>query len=88
MQKGDTIYFNSNNNITQVGKVVFVSGDTIEIEAGGTMPQASDYCFFVKNKIVNMSNLLGYYANAKFENNSKEKVEMFTVSAEITESSK
>ena len=52
------------------------------------MPQASDYCFFVKNKIVNMSNLLGYYANAKFENNSKEKVEMFTVSAEITESSK
>ena len=88
MQKGDTIYFNSNNNVTQVGKVVFVSGDTIEVEAGGTMPQASDYCFFVKNKIVNMSNLLGYYANAKFENNSKEKVEMFTVSAEITESSK
>jgi len=88
MQKGDTIYFNSNNNITQVGKVVFISGDTIEVETGGTMPQASDYCFFVKNKIVNMSNLLGYYANAKFENNSKEKVEMFTVSAEITESSK
>ena len=88
MQKGDTIYFNSNNITTQVGKVVFVSGDTIEIQAGGTMPQATDYCFFVKNKIVNMSNLLGYYANAKFENNSKEKVEMFTVSAEITESSK
>ena len=35
-----------------------------------------------------MANLLGYYANVKFENNSRNKVELFAVSAEVTESSK
>jgi len=35
-----------------------------------------------------MNGLGGYYAEAKFENNSKEKAELFTVSSEITESSK
>ena len=35
-----------------------------------------------------MSKLSGYYANAKFENDSKVKAELYAVSSEITQSSK
>ena len=35
-----------------------------------------------------MSNLSGYYADVKFENNSKVKAELYAVSSEVTESSK
>ena len=47
-----------------------------------------DYCLFVKNQVINTSSLLGYYADVKFENNSKTKVELFSVGSEISESSK
>ena len=68
-------------------------GDTIQVNntqanIGGIIPSVGNYCFFVKNQIVNMASLIGYYANVKFENNSKNKVELFAVSAEVTESSK
>ena len=43
---------------------------------------------FSKNNSVNLANLKGYYAKAKFENNSSEKVELFAVSSEVFESSK
>ena len=35
-----------------------------------------------------MNGLSGYYADAKFQNNSKVKAELFAVSSEVTESSK
>ena len=47
-----------------------------------------DYCFFIKNQVINMNGLSGYYADVMFENNSKRKAELFSVSSEITESSK
>jgi hypothetical protein len=50
--------------------------------------QDNQYCVFIKDQIVNMSGLSGYYANAKFENNSKDKAELFVISSEISESSK
>ena len=43
---------------------------------------------FSKNNNANASNLVGYYAKARFENNSKEKAELFAVGSEINESSK
>ena len=51
-------------------------------------PYAGDFIFFEKSNAVNSSSLLGYYADLKFENNSYYKAELFSVSAEITESSK
>jgi hypothetical protein len=54
----------------------------------GTLPSINDYIFFSKNQAVNTSSLLGYYANVKLENNSKDKAEIFSISSEITESSK
>ena len=51
-------------------------------------PGVGSYWMFVKNQVVNMNGLSGYYADARFENNSKVKAELFAVSSEITESSK
>tara|TARA_R110002051_G_C8331983_1_gene436810 strand:+ start:100 stop:468 length:369 start_codon:yes stop_codon:yes gene_type:complete len=43
---------------------------------------------FAKEKKINTSSLLGYYADIKFVNNSEKKAELFSVSSEIAESSK
>jgi len=43
---------------------------------------------FAKNQAINTSSLLGYYADVKFENNSRTKAELFSVGSEISESSK
>ena len=43
---------------------------------------------FKKNEIVETQGLKGYYAEARFENNSTEKSKIFAASAEINESSK
>lgn len=51
-------------------------------------PQPNDYIMFAKNKEVNSSSLKGYYAEVKFVNNSREKVELFSIGSEVSESSK
>ena len=53
-----------------------------------TPPQGRVFISFVKDKRVNTSSLLGYYASAKFVNNSTNKVELFSIGSEVTESSK
>ena len=87
LQIEDVIYFNS-TQIEIVGKVTAINDNTITVDNSGTLPSQDDYIFFVKNQVVNMSNLSGYYADAKFENNSKVKAELYAVSSEVTESSK
>ena len=56
--------------------------------SSGPGPANGAYWMFIKNQVINMSKLSGYYANAKFENDSKVKAELYAVSSEITESSK
>ena len=46
------------------------------------------YIMFAKNHTANTSSLLGYFADVKFENNSTDKIELFSVGSEVTESSK
>tara|TARA_R100000988_G_scaffold88784_1_gene52080 strand:- start:1467 stop:1856 length:390 start_codon:yes stop_codon:yes gene_type:complete len=53
-----------------------------------TPPQGRVFISFAKDKRVNTSSLLGYYASAKFVNNSTNKVELFSIGSEVTESSK
>ena len=43
---------------------------------------------FAKEKKTNTTSLVGYYADVKFVNNSRDKAELFSVGSEITESSK
>jgi hypothetical protein len=52
------------------------------------LPEAGDFFMFAKDTSVNLSGLLGYYAEIEIKNNSKEKAEMFTIGSEITPSSK
>jgi len=73
-----------------LGPIFNISGLTIKIQTAGVdiEPIIGDYVFFSKNKNVNTSSLVGYYADVKIENNSKDKVELFSIGSEISESSK
>lgn len=51
-------------------------------------PVTSDYIMFGKNKEVNSSSLKGYYAEVRFENWSTDKIELFSIGSEVSESSK
>jgi len=51
-------------------------------------PNPGDYIMFGKNKAVNSSSLIGYYADVKFVNYRTDRVELFAVSSEVSESSK
>ena len=53
-----------------------------------TPPPNGAYIMFGKKNQANMSGLIGYYAKVRFQNNSKEKVELFSVGSEIQVSSK
>ena len=51
-------------------------------------PPSDSFISFVKDKKVNTTSLLGYYADIKFKNNSLTEAEIFGVGAEVFESSK
>lgn len=51
-------------------------------------PPANSYIMFEKDKQVNSSSLMGYYANVKLMNDSTSKIELFSLGSEVTESSK
>ena len=46
------------------------------------------FIMFSKNNIINLGDVSGYFAEVKLENNSTEKIELFAVGSEISESSK
>jgi len=56
----------------------------------GPLPTGAggEYISFSKDKTINTSSLLGYYASVNFVNNSTDKVELFSVGSETSESSK
>ena len=50
--------------------------------------QQNDFIMFSKNKIVNNTSMLGYYAEVKLKNSSTAKAELFALSSEVAISSK
>ena len=102
-QVGDTAYYSFNPNTiggfdtvvlpdtVQFGIIIAVTATSITVEYDDALvnaPPTGAFISFVKDKKVNTSSLLGYYADAKFVNDSKGKVELFSVGSEIAESSK
>ena len=81
LQIGDIVYYST--IIVDGGLIISVTYDN-----SLSPPTTNDYLSFAKDKQVNSSSLVGYYAEAKFINNSKEKAELFSVGSEISESSK
>jgi len=65
-----------------------VSMDVDDVTPGGTIPSVDDFIMFNKDCSVNVSGLVGYFAEVKIKNNSKEKAEIYCLSSEITPSSK
>lgn len=58
-------------------------------ETSGVLPpDDDDYIMFGKDKTINSSSLIGYYAEVAFVNNSNVKAELFAVGSEVAESSK
>ena len=51
-------------------------------------PPNNSYILFSKDRSVNVSNIKGYYSEVKFNNDSKNKAELFATSCEINETSK
>ena len=76
------------DNLQKVGIVTGLSNNTVTVDSSGVIPSEQDYVLFVKNQVVNKTSLKGYYANVKFENNSKRDAKIFSIGSEVTESSK
>jgi len=73
-----------------IGPIEAIAQDSIDVDNSGTSeePGPNDFIMFAKDSRINLSGLVGYYAEAKFKNNSTEKAEMYSVGSEITPSSK
>tara|TARA_B110000211_G_scaffold221643_1_gene269501 strand:- start:586 stop:945 length:360 start_codon:yes stop_codon:yes gene_type:complete len=103
VQVGDIVYctnglpavggfYNSTlSNTRKIGPIVGINGTSIVVRYDSALtagPGQGDFISFAKDKTINTSSLLGYYAELKFINNSKVKAELFSVGSEVQESSK
>ena len=101
---GNTITFGNINFSVQIGDVLHSQAEgelglvdglnmaTNTITIVPTVPPKTitqgDFVFFEKNRSINTSSLLGYYADVKLENNSSNKIELFSIGSDVSESSK
>tara|TARA_R110000823_G_scaffold173836_1_gene306410 strand:+ start:551 stop:874 length:324 start_codon:yes stop_codon:yes gene_type:complete len=76
------------NDPIKIGEITQIGPDYIKIENVASMPSSNDFIMFSKNKSVNNSSLLGYYAEVKLTNDSDKKAELFALGSEVSESSK
>ena len=94
LQIGDEAYYVAltdgygNSDPKPLGKIKAIERDYIEVDPGDANLQEGDFIMFSKNKEVNNNSLLGYYAEVKLTNNSTDKIELFALGSEVTESSK
>jgi len=82
---------NTAGTIIELGPVVAINGNVITVfyNANNPTPLNGDFIMFAKERISNMSSLIGYYAKFRIKNNSTDKsAEMYSISVDVTESSK
>ena len=60
----------------------------VNIPQNVQMPVQSDFLFFGKDKTVNEASVIGYFAEFKFQNSSRQPAELFAATCDISESSK
>tara|TARA_R110002020_G_scaffold117286_1_gene268034 strand:+ start:10579 stop:10968 length:390 start_codon:yes stop_codon:yes gene_type:complete len=75
------------NDLTEEFDIT-VRYDDVKYPSASDLPSSGQYISFVKDKRVNTTSLLGYYASINFVNDSKEKAELFSFGSEFSESSK
>ena len=100
LQIGDMAYFvdpsplggfNQSVNVpTLIGSIEAITSTSIDVDEtiGNGTPGPNDFIMFAKDTSINLSGLVGYYAEVKINNNSTDKAEMFSIASEITISSK
>lgn len=94
LQVGDKAYYttpNTNGFSTTpilIGEITNIQGNKIQILNQISSPLTNDFIMFSKNTSVNNSSLLGYYAEVKLTNSRTDKIELFSIGAEVAESSK
>jgi len=88
--QGNQYNTNDIDNVVLIGPVTNINGNilTIDLNSGNNAPAVTDFIMFSKDNRANISGVLGYYANVKLVNDSKDKVELFSVASEVFESSK
>ena len=71
-----------------LGPIISIFNSTVTVQYddepfvnGATPIMMGDFISFAKDKSINTSSLLGYYASVNFVNNSRAKVELFSVLA-------
>ena len=83
----DATYFLGRvNNISQAGDQFSIALENPALLP--TLPTVGDFLTYSKNKSIDTSSLVGYFADVKFNNNSKEKAELFTVTSDFSVSSR
>ena len=99
-QVGDIVYFTSGGgslggfdnaglvSTSRLGPITAISNTTITVEYNDgvvlILPTNGAFFTFVKDKRVNTSSLLGYYASVNFVNSSRGKVELFSVGSDVS----
>jgi len=79
------------SNTRFFGVIYSIEENIVTVQYDDTIasaPPNGSFISFAKDKRVNTSSLLGYYASVKFVNNSTSKAELFSIGSEISESSK
>ena len=100
LQIGDLAYYvtpsplggfeQSTSEPTLIGPIEAITDTSIDVDEtiGNGIPGPDDFIMFAKDSSVNLSGLVGYFAEVTIKNNSTEKAEMYCVASEITPSSK
>ena len=74
LQKGDTVYFLNEGELSEVGSCVSVADNrlsfVVDVSDKAVRPKIGDYFMFAKNNVINSSGLIGYQATIKMENDS------------------
>jgi hypothetical protein len=98
LQVGDSVYYASQQGVTITDPIffgtVFLIHDygvnfavEIDVAQTGLVPSHS-FILFSKTPKANEAGVKGYYADVTMENDSKKRVELFAVGAEVYPSSK
>jgi hypothetical protein len=103
LQVGDIVYycnpsvvggFNTSPNLDdliKMGDCTSVTSTAVVVNCADniTLPDTTnDFILFSKDNSVNLSSIIGYYAEVKFVNNSTEPAELFSMGLDTIESSK
>lgn len=87
--------FSTGSSITTIGQIREIVNQTssapqiiCETTLNDTTSFSGSFILFTKNESVNASSPIGYYASLKFVCDDKTKAELFSVAAQVFESSK